>query len=286
VLQAIEETIAEQKRKAGQALGRPTANEYFAALVTAMEGRDQTHTPEVRHRAPSVSTGAHTGYSLPSPLNRQLVSLLEKVLSTVDAAVLRAKCKQVSAVLVQLLRTNMEHEMTGKKERRICGRGHLAPEALNRPTKLSVSCSLCEGPGAVPGQGASGAGGVVVSLELAPAAQDVLRAADLLQRKVSSARRWLVGGTVKSVPPLTHLLRRTPLPTLCRRPKVRKAAASCIVDLLKAHAARRVTALAKQVADFSANVLGACTVSDCVPTLQLLGLLQEVSPVARFGCLA
>lgn len=55
------------------------------------------------------------------------------------------------------------------------------------------------------------------------------------------------------------------------------------VELLRLHASKRVWALGRQVADFSNNVLGACTASDCLPTLHLLGFLQEVRFVR--GCL-
>lgn len=71
----------------------------------------------------------------------------------------------------------------------------------------------------------------------------------------------------------------TPFPQTARhdrRPKVRKAAMAATVELLRLHAGKRVWVLGRQVADFSNNVLAACTASDCLPTLHLLGFLQEV----------
>lgn len=53
------------------------------------------------------------------------------------------------------------------------------------------------------------------------------------------------------------------------------------VELLRLHAGKRAWALGRQVADFSNNVLAACTASDCLPTLHLLGFLQEVRAAAR-----
>lgn len=54
------------------------------------------------------------------------------------------------------------------------------------------------------------------------------------------------------------------------------------VELLRLHAGKRAWALGRQVADFSNNVLAACTASDCLPSLHLLGFLQEVGAA---GCL-
>lgn len=68
-----------------------------------------------------------------------------------------------------------------------------------------------------------------------------------------------------------------PLAVTIRRPKVRKAAMAATVEMLRLHAGKRVWALGRQVADFSNSVLAACTASDCLPTLHLLGFLQEVS---------
>lgn len=52
ILTAIEEMIAERKgqqQQQGQAAAAaPSANEYFAAIMTALEAQDQSHTPEVR----------------------------------------------------------------------------------------------------------------------------------------------------------------------------------------------------------------------------------------------
>lgn len=44
----------------------------------------------------------------------QLVRLLETVLPSVDAGVLRAKFGPVSTILVKLLKTNQESELTGE----------------------------------------------------------------------------------------------------------------------------------------------------------------------------
>lgn len=51
ILTAIEEMIAERKTQQqgqqGQQKATPSANEYFAAIMTALEAQDQSHTPEV-----------------------------------------------------------------------------------------------------------------------------------------------------------------------------------------------------------------------------------------------
>lgn len=62
----------------------------------------------------------------------------------------------------------------------------------------------------------------------------------------------------------------------CRRPKVRKAAYAATVDILTVHARHKCTSLANQVGDFSLGVLAGCTTCDSIPTLHLLGFLQEV----------
>lgn len=55
------------------------------------------------------------------------------------------------------------------------------------------------------------------------------------------------------------------------------------VDMLRLHAGKRAWTLGQQVADFSNNVLAACTASDCLPTLHLLGFLQEVKEREKDG---
>lgn len=48
ILTAIEEMIAERKQQQQQSPPLPpSANEYFAAIMTALEAQDQSHTPEV-----------------------------------------------------------------------------------------------------------------------------------------------------------------------------------------------------------------------------------------------
>ena len=55
ILTALEEMITERKQQAGGSHAsssmmtgsRATPNEYFAAIMTALEANDQSHTPEV-----------------------------------------------------------------------------------------------------------------------------------------------------------------------------------------------------------------------------------------------
>ena len=161
--------------------------------MTALEAKDQSHTPE-------------------------LVCLLDAVMGHVDKAILRGKCKSISAVLTLLLKTNLEHEMTAFVRDLVACLGKL-----------------------------------------------------LLAQEVSSAA-WSSPGLLKTFFGLLSCFRE-------KRPKVRKAAMQATVELLRLHAGKKVWVLGKQVTDFSVNVLEACTASDCVPTLHLLGFLQEALPL-------
>ena len=93
----------------------------------------------------------------------------------------------------------------------------------------------------------------------------------LLAQEVSSAA-WSSPGLLKTFFGLLSCFRE-------KRPKVRKAAMQATVELLGLHAERKVWVLGKQVTEFSVNVLESCTASDCVPTLHLLGFLQEALPL-------
>ena len=195
ILTALEEMIRERKPSSSPSSSRslPSPNEYFAAIMTALEAKDQSHTPE-------------------------LVCLLDAVMGHVDKAILRGKCKSISAVLTLLLKTNLEHEMTAFVRDLVACLGKL-----------------------------------------------------LLAQEVSSAA-WSSPGLLKTFFGLLSCFRE-------KRPKVRKAAMQATVELLRLHVGKKVWVLGKQVTDFSVNVLEACTASDCVPTLHLLGFLQEALPL-------
>ncbi|KAM3578045.1 hypothetical protein VYU27_000145 [Nannochloropsis oceanica] len=194
ILTAIEEMIRERKHLPSPSFSHslPSANEYFAAIMTALEANDQSHTPE-------------------------LVCLLDAIMGHVDKSILRGKCKSISAVLTLLLKINLEHEMTAFVRDLVACLGKL-----------------------------------------------------LLAQEVSSAA-WSSPGLLKTFFGLLSCFRE-------KRPKVRKAAMQATVELLRLHAEKKVWVLGKQVTEFSGNVLEACTASDCVPTLHLLGFLQEALP--------
>jgi len=50
-----------------------------------------------------------------------------------------------------------------------------------------------------------------------------------------------------------------------------------VVEILQLHHKAKCTSLANQMGDFAVGVLSGCTASVNVPTLHLLGFLQEVS---------
>lgn len=96
ILTALEEMIQERKLQSSSSTPPSSSpcpetplstNEYFAAIMTALEAQDQSHTPE-------------------------LVCLLDAVIGHVDGGILRGKFKAISSVLILLLKTNREREMT------------------------------------------------------------------------------------------------------------------------------------------------------------------------------
>lgn len=58
----------------------------------------------------------HLRALFPTFAPRQLVCLMEAVIGHVDRAFLRAKFKPIAEVLTTLLKTNLDHEMTGACE--------------------------------------------------------------------------------------------------------------------------------------------------------------------------
>lgn len=224
----------------------------------------------------------------------QLVCLLEAVMGHVEKGILRAKFKPISGVLTALLKANLDHEMTGAYIF-IIRLGPLAFSFHPYPIRSLTRCyhsqiharsSLRPRPGGVPREAAPGAGGGERRVERARDAQDLLSTAQLFPREVragaaSKHKHMGLGGLSLYQPhtPVRNKNLSTPFPQTARhdrRPKVRKAAMAATVELLRLHAGKRVWALGLQVADFSNNVLAACTASDCLPTLHLLGFLQEV----------
>lgn len=85
VLSALRETIGECRTtpttKAGQALAEPSATEYLATILSALQGSDQSHIP-------------------------QLLALMAAVMPWAHRSLLRSKFPAIAAVLMTLLKEN------------------------------------------------------------------------------------------------------------------------------------------------------------------------------------
>lgn len=85
ILSALRETIGECRTtpttKAGQAAAEPSATEYLAAILSALQGSDQSHTP-------------------------QLLALMAAVMPCAHRSLLRLKFPAIAAVLMALLKEN------------------------------------------------------------------------------------------------------------------------------------------------------------------------------------